>query len=109
MTNPAANGGSENSINDDESDYGSEFSPEEEEILLDLVSGQQQVETEDNPIVPEIEHDYEKTLRIPRTVGRESKSPLFQAARAAEEVAEQINRSVRNDVFSDCKILNLKS
>ena len=57
MSSPAANGGSENSINDEESDYGSEFSPEEEVILLDLVSGQQQVEIEDNPVVPQIEHD----------------------------------------------------
>jgi exonuclease V len=109
MSSPAANGGSENSINDEESDYGSEFSPEEEVILLDLVSGQQQVEIEDNPVVPQIEHDDEKTLRIPRTVGRDSKSPLFQAARAAEEVAKQISRSVKNGGFSDCKFFNRKS
>jgi exonuclease V len=92
-----------NPINDDETDYGSDFSPEEEEILLDLTSGRQQVEPEDNPIVTKIESNDEPTLRVPRTLGGESKFPLLQAAQAADEVAERIRVSVKNGNDSNCK------
>lgn len=96
-------------INDDETDYGSDISPEEEQQLLDLASGHQQAKPEDNPIVTEVEHHVEQTLRLPRTLGRESRSPLFQAARAAEEVAGQISSSVQNGSYADCKATTPKA
>jgi exonuclease V len=96
-----------NSINDDETDYGSDFSPEDAEILFDLASGKQQFDSEDNPIVTEIEHHEEQTLRIPRTLCRESKSPLFQAAAAADEAAQQISSSLKKGKFMDCKNISL--
>jgi exonuclease V len=108
MASHAAEGPIDGSINDDETDYGSDFSPEEEQQLLDLVSGQQQVKPEDNPIVTEVEHHDEQTLRLPRTLGRELRSPLFQAARAAEEVAGRISRSVQNGSYTDRKSINPK-
>lgn len=84
------------SINDGDSDYGSDFSPEEEQILAQLLSGKQ-VDIEDNPIVNDIEHnDAQQTLRVPRISGRAQKSPLFQAARAAEEVAEHISKTSKS-------------
>lgn len=57
-----------------ESDYGSDFSPEEQDIVNTLLSSfPAQIETvEDNPIVNEIEyHEPPSTLRVPRTLGRE--------------------------------------
>lgn len=95
-----------NIINDDETDYGSDFSPEEAEILLDVATGNQQLESEDNPIVTGIEHYEEPVLRMPHTFGRESKSPLFRAAATAEEVAERMRRSVEIDSFATYKTSN---
>lgn len=106
MASPSAEGCTEDPINEEESDYGSDFTPEEEEILLDLASRKPQLDIEDNPIITEIEHNVEQTLRIPPTLGRESMSPLFQAAKAAEEVAEQIRSAVQDGSYSDCKTIN---
>ena len=91
------------SINDVESDYGSDFSPEEEQIVARLLSGQQ-IDIEDNPIVTNIQHnDTTQTLHIP-LFGAKQKSPLFEAARAAEEVAGQISKSFkRGGYYPDCK------
>ncbi|CZR62128.1 uncharacterized protein PAC_12025 [Phialocephala subalpina] len=88
--------------NDDDTDYGSDFSAGEEEIVSRLLSGQPIVE-EDNPITNpptteleiEIElefHDALQTLRLPKILGEEywAPRPLFEAARAAEQVAEQL-------------------
>ena len=101
MASPAI-GGRPGSIEDDESDYGSDFSPDEEQIVSRLLSGQP-VDLEDNPIVNEIEqNDAQQALRVPR-FGKEQKSPLFEAARAAEEVAEQISKVIKtNDFYPDC-------
>ncbi|KAB8301261.1 hypothetical protein EYC80_003147 [Monilinia laxa] len=82
-----------------DSDYGSDFSPEEVEIVEKLLSPvhstSEITEVEDNPIVNDIEyHESERTLRLPRVVGKEQISPLLQAIRDAEKVAEQINASV---------------
>ncbi len=103
MASPAANQPSEQSTNDGDSDYGSDFSPEEVLIVEGLLSGQQI--QDDNPIVNEIgQNEPRRTLRLPRVLGREERSPLFQAARAAEQVAEQIARSVKSDEqYPDCK------
>ncbi|KAF5876270.1 putative exonuclease v protein [Botrytis fragariae] len=84
---------------DSESDYGSDFSPEEVEIVEKLLSpvhqSKEPTEIEDNPIVTEIEyHEPERALRLPRVVGKEQISPLLQAIRDAERVADQINASV---------------
>jgi len=90
------------SANDGESDYGSDFSPEEEQIVAGLLAAQ--VAEEDNPIINEIEHhDPQRTLRLPRVLGREERSPLFQAARAAEAIADQISKSVASGKYPNCK------
>lgn len=104
MASPAINDHLEASVNDDDSDYGSDFSPEEEQIVSRLLS-ERQVEIEDNPIVNEIEHnDAQQALRVPFVFGREQKSPLFQAARAAEEAAEQISKAVKSSgYYPDCE------
>jgi len=93
----------EESLNDGDTDYGSDFSSEEDQIVRRLLSGQ--AEIEDNPIVNEIEyHGSDQVLRVPRVFGREERSPLYQAARAAEQVAEQISQSVKASKYPDCKI-----
>ncbi|KAH7384939.1 exonuclease V a 5' deoxyribonuclease-domain-containing protein [Cadophora sp. MPI-SDFR-AT-0126] len=85
---------------DTDTDYGSDFSPEQEEIVQRLLSGKH-VE-DDNPITNEIEHhDPRQSLRLPRVFGREERSPLFQAARAAEKIAEQIAESVKSGEHPD--------
>ncbi|KAF7942906.1 uncharacterized protein EAE97_006360 [Botrytis byssoidea] len=93
---------------DSESDYGSDFSPEEVEIvekLLSPVHSKEPTEIEDNPIVTEIEyHEPERALRLPRVVGKEQISPLLQAIRDAERVADQINASVSTrEYYPDLK------
>ena len=94
----------DHSMNDNESDYGSDFSPEEEQIVASLLLSAQQPTEDDNPIVNEIEHhDPQRTLRLPRILGREERSPLFQAARAAEAIADQISRSVASSKYPDCE------
>ncbi|KAI9645503.1 hypothetical protein NHQ30_006243 [Ciborinia camelliae] len=82
-----------------DSDYGSDFSPEEVEIVEKLLSPvhprSEATEIEDNPIVNDIKyHESERTLRPPRVVGKEQFSPLLQAIRDAERIAGQINASV---------------
>lgn len=93
-------------MNDDDSDYGSDFSPEEEQIVTALLSAQLPAD-DDNPIVNEIEyHDPQRTLRLPRVFGREERSPLFQAARAAEAIADQISKTVASSQYPDCEYLS---
>jgi hypothetical protein len=55
-----------------DSDYGSDFSAEEEEIVNRLLGQQERVEViEDNPIVIDLEyHDSAQTVRVPRVIGR---------------------------------------
>lgn len=57
-----------------ESDYGSDFSPEDQEIVNALLAGHPaQVEgVEDNPIVTDVEyHEAPSILRVSRVLGRE--------------------------------------
>jgi exonuclease V len=92
-------------LDDAESDYGSDFSPEEELIVVQLLS---QNAVEDNPIVNDVEfHEKENTLRIPHAVVvTEQPGVLLRAARAAEKVSEQINEAVGGDArYPDCKIV----
>ena len=106
MASAATKENPEESLNDGESDYGSDFSPEEAQILGKLLSGQPVEDVEDNPIVNEIEHhDPQRTLRLPRVLGRERMSPLFEAARAAERIAEQISKSIKAGEHPYCKTL----
>ncbi|KAF7899278.1 uncharacterized protein EAF01_008491 [Botrytis porri] len=94
---------------DSESDYGSDFSPEVVEIIEKLLSpvhqSKEPTDIEDNPIVSEIEyHEPEPALRLPRVVGKEQISPLLQAIRDAERVADQINASVsKREYYPDLK------
>jgi exonuclease V len=92
-------------VNNDDSDYGSDFSPEEEQIVERLLSAQIVVQIEDNPIVTQVEnHDAKQSLRLPRILGREQRSLIFEAARAAEKVAQQISDSVTNgEHYPDCE------
>ncbi|KAF4620195.1 hypothetical protein G7Y89_g14624 [Cudoniella acicularis] len=93
MASPAIDVAIEISLNDGESDYGSDFSPEEEQIVTQLLSGQKS--RDDNPIVNDAEHDdSQRVLHLPRIVGRAQRSILFQRAKAADEEAEQISKSV---------------
>lgn len=93
-------------MNDGDSDYGSDFSPEEEQIVTALLSAQLPAAEDDNPIVNEIEHhDPQRTLRLPRVLGREERSPLFQAARAAEAIADQISKTVASGKYPDREYL----
>lgn len=103
MASPATVAIIKDDMSDGDTDYGSDFSPEEAEIVERLLSAQTAIE--DNPIVNEVEyHGAEQTLRIPRILGREQQSPLFQAARAAEGVAQQIVHSVKgSEHYPDCK------
>jgi exonuclease V len=103
MASPAPVAIVEGAMSDGDTDYGSDFSPEEAQIVERLIAGQ--VAIEDNPIVNEVEyHGAERTLRLPHILGREQKSPLFEAARAAEEVAQHISNSVKsNEHYPDCK------
>jgi exonuclease V len=103
MDSSAAHETIEESMNDDDTDYGSDFSPEEERILAQLLSGQQQADIEDNPIATEAVNGDGQALRLPRVLGRESRSPLLQAVVAAEELAQQISNSVKNGHYPDCK------
>lgn len=92
---------------DSDSDYGSDFSPEEVEIVEALLSPPAEVVAiEDNPIVNEIEyHDAQRTLRMPRVLGRDHVSPLHQAIKDAERVAEQINAAVEmREHYPDCEL-----
>ncbi|OWP03573.1 hypothetical protein B2J93_7591 [Marssonina coronariae] len=83
---------------DTDTDYGSDFSPEEEQIVEGLLTGKH-IEG-NNPLVSEIEHhDPRQTLRLPHVNGTEQRSPLFQAARAAERVAEQIAEIVQGGEY----------
>lgn len=89
-------------IEDIDTDYGSDFSWPEEELLVKRIPATE----EDNPIVNDLEqYDTRQTLRVPRVFGREERSPLFQAARAAEQVAEQISQSVDRvqEGYPDCE------
>jgi exonuclease V len=93
------------SIQDNDSDYGSDFSPEEAQIVERLLSGKPLEAIEDNPIIntPE-QYDAKEALRLPRIAGREQRSPFFKAVRDAERVAEQISFSVANrQHYPHCK------
>src|SRR6266487_125447 len=64
-------------LGDDNSDYGSEFSPEEEEIVARLLSAgvESTEEIEDNPIITGVEHhEPAQAVRLPRVLARERRS-----------------------------------
>ena len=89
-------------LHDNESDYGSDFTAEEEQIVADLLTAR--VLEDDNPIVNEVEHiDQGSILKLPRIFGQYTLSPLFQAIRAADTVAEEINNSFEVDPSLDRK------
>jgi exonuclease V len=103
MASPAIGDHVALSVNDGDSDYGSDFSPEEEQIVSQLLSGKP-FDIEDNPILNNTEqNDAQQTLRIPLVFGREQKSALYQAARAAEEIAEHISQAIKHRCYyPDC-------
>jgi exonuclease V len=102
MASPAIEEATVEPLDDNDTDYGSDFSPEEEQIVQRLLSrGVEEL----NPIIPEIEQNGpQQDLRLPRVFGREARSPLSQAVRAAERVAEHINNSIESgEHYPDCK------
>lgn len=75
---------------DGESDYGSDFSPEEEQIVERLLSTRQE---DDNPIVTEVEAaDPQTVLKLPRVLVSPTRFPLLQAIKAADAVASSIDQ-----------------
>ncbi len=86
------------SLDDNDSDYGSDFSPEEEQIVQSLLS-----DIEDNLIVSGIErNDTEPVLHIPRILGRDERSPP-SSQRARTATSEGTDRSVQKSEHSNCK------
>jgi hypothetical protein len=86
-----------------ESDYGSDFSPEEEEIINKLLSLSSTVAegTADNPIVNDVEsHSEAQGIRIPRILARE-KQP--SAPKAVEQGPMPVERSFPH--LTNCKFL----
>jgi exonuclease V len=93
-------------LDDIDTDYGSDFSPEEEVIIQQLLSRDtaSSITPEDeSPIVNDIQyHNAWHALHLPRTLSGEEKSLLFQAARAAEQITKEITQSIRGENYSDC-------
>lgn len=72
MASPATTSSSFHAQAEGDSDYGSDFSAGEEEILHRLLTEQERVQViEDNPIVTDREyHGPAQTIRVPRVIGR---------------------------------------
>jgi len=83
-----------------DTDYGSDFSPEEEQIVERLLA--RGTDIEDNPIASQVENDAQQTLRVPRVFGREQRFLLHKSARAAESNAAQLNQTAH---YPDCRHL----
>jgi len=78
---------------DGDSDYGSDFTPEEEAIVVTLLSAR--VLEDDNPIVAEVEHTKSaNVLKIPRVLIPAKNSPLCEAIKAADRAAEDLDKLV---------------
>lgn len=90
-------------MSDDESVYGSELSPEQEEIVLQLIAS---TAATSSPIAKDIEdisfvtevgyHEPTSLSRVPHALGREQVSPLHQARLGADRIAEEISKSFMN-------------
>lgn len=72
MASPATTSSTFHAQVEGDSDYGSDFSPEEEEIVNRLLAEQERVEAiEENRIVTDLEyHDPAQTVRVPRIIRR---------------------------------------
>ena len=72
MASPATTASNFHAQVEGSSDYGSDFSANEEEIVNRLLAEQERVEIiEDNPIVTDLEyHDPVQTVQVPRVIGR---------------------------------------
>jgi hypothetical protein len=81
MASPATTSSNFHAHVEGDSDYGSDFSAEEEDIVNRLLA---RVEVaEDNPIVTDLEyHDPAQTVRVPRVIGRGqvSHAPLGESS-----------------------------
>jgi exonuclease V len=83
-----------------ESDYGSDFSPEQEELVNSLLSAVQIEALDDNPNVNHVEsNDPPSSLRVPRVLGREEKPEEVNTA-AGESTW---THSIRNPGYPDSK------
>lgn len=72
MASPATTGSNFHAQAGGDSDYGSDFSAQEEEIINSLLADQERVELiEDNPLVTDLEyHDPAETVWVPRVIGQ---------------------------------------
>ncbi len=89
-----------------ESDYGSEFSPEEEEIVnrLLIASPEPSEATEDNPIVTDVEYnDPVQTVRVLRVIGREGRRETVGNKNIPSEPSPATKTAVQSR-FQACKL-----
>lgn len=83
---------------DNNSDYGSEFSPEEEEIVARLLSAGTDCteEVDDNPIITGVEeHEPAQAVRLPRALTHETRFQTLGGTKTSV-----------NDIASTIKVVN---
>jgi hypothetical protein len=88
-----------------DSDYGSDFSTEEEEIINRLLAEQERVEViEDNPVVTDFEyHDPVQTVRMPWVIGRRRVSDaLPEESNIAKDT--RLSSAAIQPEYPDCKL-----
>jgi len=77
-------------VDEAESDYGSDFSPEDQEIVNSLLSAQT-LSVEDNPIVSNVEYpELSSTLRVPRVLGQRAEEVQVVSDRVVAADGERL-------------------
>ncbi|RFU30550.1 hypothetical protein B7463_g5792, partial [Scytalidium lignicola] len=104
MASPAADTELTQSLNDNESEYGSDFSPEQEDIIWQLIATPKTADAsslkdiEDHPFGAEVGyHEAANFLTPAHVLGSEKLSPLYQAVQDAEMVSAEISQSARTE------------
>jgi hypothetical protein len=88
-----------------DSDYGSDFSAEEEEIVNRLLAEQERVEViEDNPVVTDFEyHDQAQTVRVPWVIGRGRVSDALLEESGITKDTRLSSAAIQPE-YPDCKV-----
>jgi hypothetical protein len=88
-----------------DSDYGSDFSSEEELLINRLLAGQEGVEgIEDNPILTGLEyHEPVQTVRVPRVLGRERINDILPEGSVVAEV-HNLSSAAFHSGYPDCEL-----
>jgi len=105
MACPAASDLSYQAQADGDSDYGSDFSSEEEQLINRLLAGQERVEViQDNPILAGLEyHEPPQTVRVPRVLGRErNHDALPEGSIVAEN--NSLSSAAFHSEYPDCEL-----